>query len=302
MATSRPTTLTEPLPRATEYLTSMKEFPPIPRIEEAPPDLFESGHLWIQEKVDGAHFRFRLLESGMFEFGDRNRVFDPSEIPVPYQHAVRHVRERVDRETLRSAVTDVESVVFFGEATHRHTIDYDWDRIPSVLGFDVWDSEEGRFLPPDTVEQIYDRLGLDAVNALEKEVRASYFDPESYKMPPSAWYDGPAEGVVIRSKTGERAKLSHPEFEEVDETVPLEASAEERARTYTTESRVQKVVHELEAHEYSVSFDAVYDRVVEDIAREEHRQLFDAEEAIDLQAFRSVVAERTQQFLDSENT
>lgn len=275
----------------------MKQFPSVPRAEDAPPDLLDSGHLWIQEKVDGANFRFRLRESGVLQFGDRSRVYAADEIPDPYHHAVRHVRERFDRGALRAATDDPESVVFFGEAVHRHAIDYDWEWVPSFLGFDVWDASEERFLPPDAVERTYDRLGLDAVNAFQQEVRATDFDPGDYEVPDSAWYDGPAEGVVLRNKTGQRAKLLHPDFREVDDTVPVEASAEDLARKYATRHRVEKVVHKLEDRERPVTFDAVFDRVVEDIVREEHRRLFHGDRSIDAAAFRSEVAARTQKFL-----
>lgn len=37
----------------------MKQFPSIPRVANAPHGIFEGGHLWILEKVDGANFRFQ---------------------------------------------------------------------------------------------------------------------------------------------------------------------------------------------------------------------------------------------------
>ena len=131
----------------------MKRYPPVPHVDSAPEGLFESGHLWVQELIDGAQLRFRLRTSGRLEFGDSRRRFgdDP---PEPYRHAVRHVRETLDREALRSAVDDVETVVFVGEATHRRTIDYEFGRMPSVLGLDVWDADRGAFLPPDGVERV----------------------------------------------------------------------------------------------------------------------------------------------------
>ena len=302
----------------------MKQFPPVPRVADAPPELFESGHLWIQERVDGAHLRFRLRESGLLEFGGRERVYPDAEaIPDPYRHAVRHVREAFDRGALRAARDDVESVVFFGVATHRRAVDYDWDRLPSFLGFDVWDASgeadadgsdgesDGRFLPPDAVEQVYDRLGLDSVNAFQKEVRATDFDPESYEVPESNWYDGPAAGVVLRNKTGLRAKLRHPDLREGGEAGPGErggdpadAAAEELAQGLVTRRRVERVARDLEARGRSVSFDAVFERVVEDVTREEYPQLFDGDDpedaawSVDAGAFRSAVAARTRQLLD----
>lgn len=304
----------------------MKQFPAVPRAEDAPSDLLDSGHLWIQEQIDGAHLRFRLRESGLLEFGDRRRTYDADEIPDRYHHAVRHVREAFDREALRAARDDPSSVVFFGEATVRRAIDYDWDRTPSFLGFDVWDAaertsassrtgsddaDEGRFLPPDAVEQVYDRVGLDAVNAFEKEVRAVDFDPESYAVPDSGWYDGPAAGVVVRNKTGRRATIPHPNFREVDDGPPVddgpsadapvaaEASADELAAAYVTDRRIESVVRELEARQRPVTFDAVFDRVVESIVREEYARLFDGDQSVDTSAFRSAVAARTQERFDA---
>ena len=77
----------------------MKRFPSIPRVANALAGFFESGHLRILEKGDGANFRLQLRESGLLGFGDRSRVYDdPDAVPQPYQHAVRHVREHLDRE------------------------------------------------------------------------------------------------------------------------------------------------------------------------------------------------------------
>lgn len=276
----------------------MKSYPSIPRVANAPEGLFE-GHLWLLEKVDGAQLRFQLRESGLLRFGTRGRVYDdPGEVPAPYQHAVRHVRDRLDRDALRRAVDDVESVVFFGEATHRHAVEYDWERLPSFLGFDVHSADDGGFLPPDAAERVFERLGLEPVNAVEREVHARDFDPDAYEIPRSAWYDGPAEGVVVRNKRGGRAKLLHPAFREVDETVPVDAPAEELAARYATGRRFEKLAAKLRDREQPVTFEALYERVLEDVVREEHKELYHGGTDVDMGAFRSEVAALTRQFLD----
>lgn len=278
----------------------MRKFPSIPRIANAPDRLFESGHLWILEKVDGANMRFQLGETGLIRFGDRSRVYDdPESVPAPYQHAVRHIQENLDRAAFRAAVEETESVVFCGEAMHHHTIEYDWKRTPSFLGFDVYSETQGGFLTPDNVEGIFERLGLCAVNVFAKEQRARDFDPESYTIPESNWYDGPAEGVIIRNKRGERAKLLHPAFQEIDETVPVEGSPEELASRYATDRRFEKIAAKLRDQERPVTFETLYELVREDIIREEHKQLFHGSTSLDRSAFRSAVAERTQAFLDT---
>lgn len=277
----------------------MKQFPSIPRVANAPEGLFEGGHLWLLEKVDGANFRFQLQQSGLIRFGDRSDVYgDPDAVPEPYHHAVRHVQERLDRDALRRAVDDVEEVVFFGEAMHQHTIDYDWDRTPSFLGFDVWSGSVGAFRPPGAVARIFDGLGLQPVNAFERELPPRDFDPRSYSVPESEWYNGPAEGVVIRNTRGGRAKLLHPDFREVDETVPVDVSAAVLVERYATDRRFEKLAAKFEDQGRAVTFETLYERVLENIVREEHKQLYHGAEPVEMEEFRSEVAAQTRVFLD----
>jgi ATP-dependent RNA circularization protein (DNA/RNA ligase family) len=181
---------------------------------------------------------------------------------------------------------------------HHHAIDYDWERTPSFLGFDVWSAAEERFLPPDTVEQIFERLGLHPVDVFERERNSRDFDPESYTVPRSAWYDGPAEGVVVRNKQGQRAKLVHPNFREVDDTVPVDGSASELAERYATQRRFEKLAAKFEDRERAVTFQPLYEQVLEDIVREEHKQLYHGDRSVDMSEFRSEVAARTRAFID----
>ncbi|WP_266079684.1 RNA ligase family protein [Haladaptatus caseinilyticus] len=275
----------------------MKTYPPIPNTDDAPESMFEGGHLWIQEKVDGAHLRFRLQKTGVLRFGNRNRVYEPDSIPTPYQHAVRHIRENVDRSALRSAVDTVESIVFVGEAMHQHTIDYDWSRTPSFLGFDVWSETNERFLSPDRVEAVYGRLGLHPVNTFEKEVRAVDFDPDEYEIPQSKWYDGTAAGAVIRNKTGDHAKLLAADFGEEERRTSIDAPADEIARRYATEKRFERVATKLETDGRPVTVDSLFERTFETVVRENHARLFDETADVDVQAFRSELASLTQQFV-----
>lgn len=277
----------------------MKEYPPVPDVADAPPDLLDSGHLWIQERMAGAHLRFRMDDSGLLAFGDRARVFDRVDAPLPYRHAVRHVREAFDRDALRRAADDVSALVFFGEATVHRGVPYDWDRTPAFLGFDVW-SGDG-FLPPDRVERAFDRLGLDAVNAVEKEVPARDFHPDRYDLPDSRWYDGPAAGVVVRNKNGARATLDNPAVSGTgDDPDPDSADLDPEALAdrYVTIERVAAVVERLEDRGHAVEFDAVYERVLAELAREECRRLFDdGEPTLDVGALRDAVAARTRERL-----
>ena len=274
----------------------MKEYPTVPRVPDAPSRLFEQGHLWVLEKIDGAMLRFQLQAAGFLRFGDETTVYDtPDAAPAPYRPAVRHIREHLDRDALRAAVDDVEQVVFFGESTHRHAIAYDWDRLPPFLGFDVWDGAE--FLTPGAVQRVFGQLGLEPVNAVERELPARDFDPDSYTVPDSDWYDGPAEGVVVRNKRGDRATLSHPEFRDKQETVTVDATAEELATRYATRQRLQTLARTLDARGEPVIVDTLHRRALEALAREHYRELFCAADSVDRDAFRSAVAARVREFL-----
>jgi hypothetical protein len=278
----------------------VKQYPAIPRLADAPSDLLE-GHLWLIEKVDGAHLRFQLQEEGYLRFGDRNRVYDPEDVPEPYQHAVRHIREEFDRPALREAVENVEDIVFFGVATHEHTIEYDWDHTPSVLGYDIWDASEGQFRPLASVEQIFESLGLDAVNVFERERPARDFDPDSFTIPDSAYYDGPAAGVVVRNKQGQRGTLVHPQVADADESVEVDTSVEGLARRYATDEYFETVASRLEDKKWDVTVDVFYEHALEDILRRNHRTLFQSRPPVDMEAFKSEVAALVRAYLDERD-
>ncbi|WP_050034114.1 hypothetical protein [Halorubrum halophilum] len=262
----------------------MRSFPPLPNVRgsRASDDLL-AGHLWLLELIDGTGLRFGMDASGLIRFGDPETTYaDPEAVPVALRPAVRRVRERFDREALRDAVADPESVVFFGVATHHRGTDYDWDRLPSFLGTDVWigratgqeaesgaESREGSFRPPDAAAAIFEGVGLDPVNAVEREVNARDFDPEGYAIPGSAWRDGPAAGVVVRNKRGGRGRiLADERATGTSEDAPDFDDPEAIAETYATEDRFERVVADLDRRGAAATVDAVADRVVESIARE----------------------------------
>ncbi|MFW5903186.1 MAG: hypothetical protein ACOCS7_00455 [Halolamina sp.] len=274
----------------------MNDAPSIPDLRDAPSELLESGHLWLQEWVDGRECRFRLQESGVLEVGDGERVFRPADVPPAFQATIRHVRERIDRDALRTAVDDVEAVAFLGLAAVRHRIEYDWGRIPPFLGYDVWLADESRLLPPDRVEAIYEGLGLTPINAVRKEVRAVDFDPDDDAFPESKWYDGPAAGIVVRNKTGDRGLLSNPAV--VDrgggeaEDAGGEGSSpdpEALAREVTTDRRIDRAREGVATGNDRATPEAIVERLLEAVHREEAHRI-DRLADDDRRAFRTAVA------------
>lgn len=268
----------------------MRAFPQIPDVADAPAGLLD-GHLWLQEWVEGAPLRVQLEASGLLVFGDDERVFDDP--PLGYRCAVRHVRDQFDRTVLRAALDDVESAVFYGVATRKQTLDYDWERLPPFLGFDVYDARDDRFLPPDAVDRLYDRLGLASLNAVQKELRGADFDPDSYELPESAWRDGQAAGVLVRNKTGDRAKLRAPPDDRPTVT-PFEGDPADIAAELVTAERVDRASETVT----SGGSDAVAERVLELAAREEYARLLGPGASVDVGALRSAVGEQTRRTLN----
>jgi len=274
----------------------VQQYPAIPAVGDEAPEF--AGHLWLLEAVEGSLLRFQLAESGAIRFGGEQRVYrDDEAIPRQCRRAVRHVRERLDRAALRRAVDDVCSLTFVGWATHRERIDYGWERLPPFLGVDVHDADSDAFRPPDATETIFDRLGIDPATAVERERHSRDFNPGSYRIPESAWYDGPAAGIVIRDKRGARAMLTNSEISTSAENPIPSENADSLAAAVATDRRFERVASRLRERGKAPTVDELRERVIEDVYREEHGRLFGGERVIDESAFRTAVARRAQLFL-----
>jgi hypothetical protein len=311
----------------------MRQFPPLPDLDDpdAPDDLLE-GHLWLLELIDGTGLRFSMDESGLLRFAGPEATYAAiDDVPLAIRPAVRHVRDRFDREALRAAVADPADVTFLGVATHRREIDYDWDRIPPFLGTDVWvgddgeadtggetdaggETADGAFRPPDAAAAIFEGVGLDPVNAVAREVNARDFDPDEYAVPASAWRDGPAAGVVVRNKRGGRGRIAgdagNTDEARAESGDPGDAGADgsadpdELAATHAQPERFERVVAALDRRGEPVTIDALADRTVEAVARETAIRFgsggSDSDE-VDVARFRASVAERARAFLDGRS-
>ncbi|WP_255195704.1 hypothetical protein [Halorarius litoreus] len=258
----------------------MEPFPATPGLDDAPADLFETGHIWLQEFVVGAPLRFRVTDAGL-AFGDERREFEQWAEPAGYRFAVREVREQFDEDAFRSAVEVPDAYTFFGVATRHEGLDYDWARLPGFLGVDLHAPDKG-FRPPDVAEQAFERLGLAPVNAIAKELATRDFRPDRYAFPSSEWYDGPVAGVLVRNKRGGRAVIENAA---VEPTKPETLAPETLVEQYLTEGRIDRIATDLGD---SASVDTVLDRLVDELVREHYASLGDS---VDAGAVRSAAAE-----------
>ena len=74
--------------------------------------------IYIQEKVDGANFRFYINESGELVFGSRTRVIDEDDNSQKnFMRCINHVREKLKDVDLKP----YRGLIFYGESMTKHT-------------------------------------------------------------------------------------------------------------------------------------------------------------------------------------
>lgn len=241
------------------------------------------GEVTLLEKVDGANCRFRYdRDADAILFGSRRQLFKEYDEPAPldrvnkqFRHAVEYITGRVDLTELAVLDAEEDGLWFFGEALHKHNIDYDaWDgkhpdpesETPNFVGFDVYSEGREEFLPHDEVEAVCDQLGLATVPVVARG-DASEFDADAIEVPESAFREadpdadeddvfnreGLAEGVVIKNDALDlRAKVVADAFTETkwsatdrEEVSEAREVAGEFINRFVTDARVQKQAHKL---------------------------------------------------------
>ena len=266
---------------------AVKPYPPLADLDALPGDHFE-GSVWVRELVAGEGLRFGVTDGGYLRFAAGERQFE-ADPPLRLRRAVGHVRNRFDVDALASEASDPTELVFYGVATIRDGIEYDWDRLAPFLGFDVWNGARGAWLPNDAVARAFEGLGLEGVNAFEKELPVRHFYPERYEIPRSAWYDGPAAGVVVRDSHGNRAARRNPDVERT--SVDLPADPSNLAAALVTDDLVERIGSEIGEE----TFDALFETTLDETFRLAH-PLVERWDEGERREFRGAVAERVRSF------
>ena len=259
----------------------MYTLPPLSSAKTTP-EVVSDGHLWIEEFVAGNALRFRLTDAGFLEFGDADGIFDHDAVPLQYRHAVRAVREAFDREVVRESIEEPAEITFIGVAVHQlspadtpscadtpwPTPTYDWATTPSVLGTDIYDGQREQYLPRDQVHAVFERVGLATPPPIEKERRAAHFDPTAYSIPESAYYDGPAAGIIFYNKGGSRAVRFHQATARTPPADREPSSPDQVVTTYVTDAWLRRIREECVSTGVPVTVEELTKRAVEALARE----------------------------------
>lgn len=282
----------------------MKHYDKIRRIGHPSTDgLFDTnGKLVIQEKMDGANFRFHIDADGDFTFGSRNVSYEnvPDEdIPNDFRPTIEYVVDTINDSQLETSVEQFGPLTIFGESMHSHTLEYEWDSVPRFLGFDVYKHDSDAWMKPETARDVIKLCGLEACPQIAVVHDVAECDVDEYCPPQSAYRDGNAEGIVVRNThTNVRAKYVTEQFAEkhgeansgeYDKTTT--SDAERMANRYTGDNnqRIRKTVHKLVDEGYTMEMplmEQLGPRVIEDIAIEEADEFICENWTVDFHEFR----------------
>ena len=154
----------------------------------------------IEEKLDGANTRI-LISKGKLYFGSRNQLIDEeSKDAKNFIRSINFIKRALDGKDLKS----INSHILFLETMVKHTMSYDWEKIPVCLGFDIINLKTNKFLNYEDKNKMFKYLELPVV-PLIKIVKAKDITEINDKLVPNTKYPHPdskdlqAEGIVFKN-------------------------------------------------------------------------------------------------------
>jgi len=242
----------------------MKKFYKYPDIErlgsEDTKDIlaFSEDLIWIEEKVDGGNGSFWLdEETGLIYEGSRNRNLTTDKDAKSFATQRAYLKSLLDGKTLNP------DYIYHIEWMAVHTIRY--TNIPPVVGYDIRLKHAnncegmGMFLGREIREQEFNRLGVENVPLVWKGTVGELKKLDVLSLiPKSKYYDGWAEGIVLKNysrkaSTGNHqlfAKVVRAEFKEANKAVfgGIRHKITDTSRIcdqYCTDARIIKAIHAL---------------------------------------------------------
>jgi len=301
----------------------MKKFSKIRRIgHNRNTDVIRNAddQLLFKEKLDGANFRFTVIEhegEPKFLFGSKNIEYkingEPDyeeNVDNRFKDAIEWVRENCDPENFNTDFT------FFCENMVKHSLEYNWDNTPQVIGFDVYDEKDEEYLGSEQAYTAFKTAGIPIAPKVD-EMTVEEFDPENYEIPESNFRDGKMEGVVIinqdqeedqRSGFNTRAKMVTDEFLEKHKKSTGARQSKEAIKghekivsKYCTDGRIRKHIQKMRDEGRKLGMELMGNkddsaglpvRVSVDIVEEEADEIVRRNDEMNWKNYRSAVADR----------
>ncbi len=276
---------------------------------------FSDDTIVIEEKVDGGNGSFWLEEDGI-HFGSRNR-----DLTLLGDDKI-FARQQIDLRELLEGVKLNPDYVYYIEWMQKHTINY--QTAPSVIGLDIRlrHNQEttgyGLFIGREAKEQEFKRIGIEVIpltwrGTVEELKKLSIMD----LIPKSKYYDGIAEGIVIKNYCRKHprnnhqiyAKVVRDEFKEDNKAVfgnvrLKNTDTSKIIEEFATDARIRKAILKF-VNEDGLFLDLklmhkVPTYVIKDILKEEFKNIFDKYKFIDFKEMKQKVSKRCLRVINEE--
>jgi len=255
--------------------------------------ILDSGNIVLTEKIDGGNMRF-WFDGGIFHFGSRNRELIEEKDKDQFKRCIDYIKEILEQFVFFERYYSFDRYEFFGEACFKHTINYDWNKIPPFIGYSIYDTVTHKFLPWHQVKKIFNDLGFTVVPEADTDCY--------YKIPKSKFYPGNAEGIVFFNYEKQLfAKIVSPEFKEENRKAfgtskkHAENDDEKVVLTYCTNARINKAILSLRDSGHPIGMTLMrdlYELVWIDIIEEHYKDILLSNFQINIKGIRSLIAKR----------
>lgn len=206
--------------------------------------------IYIEEKIDGANFRFMPTEDNRIIFGSHNQSIgdNTNEIGGTWKRCTDFILDRIkDKDVLKYA-----GYIFYGECCIPHSIQYYWDTMSIFIGYDVM--KDDVFVSFEEKCKIFTELDLPIVKSYQATT-AEYINnnpPCEDDIPNSAYGTVKAEGLVFKNyRTQTFIKYVSQKFKEVNKAKFGESKKfcandnDKFIATYCTNARIDKHIFKL---------------------------------------------------------
>jgi len=276
-------------------------------------DIFrdENDIIVIEEKVDGACMRIKLQvdenKESKLIFGSRTQNLVEGQINKNFKRSVDFVNSNfVQLSTVEKEI--LEGYVFFCENMIKHTMSYNWDITPPLIGYDVYSEKEFRYLNVDEIKPLFEILKIEFIPVIKScsakeclELIKNVEELEAF-VPTSKYVTMKAEGIVFKNNSKQiMAKFVRKEFKEKNSEVfggtKKKAPNDEEWMTvvYSNNYKIEKMILKLLDEGEPLSLELMHKlpvRVFTDIFEENWREIIKLDKTINFRRFKSSVSKR----------
>jgi len=257
---------------------------------------YHDDDIVIQEKIDGANFRFMYIRN-RFIFGSHNlELVDCDENNKSWGRCIGYITRMFKKQK------GLSNYIFYGECCISHSTAYDYTIMPPFLGFDIYDFKQEKYLHWKESKQIFESLGLYFVPVI-KEIKAGEIQQlEDKDVPKTAYGEVQAEGVVFKNydKQLYAKYVTQKHKEECTKVFGgskkwANNDTDKMVATYCTNPRIDKKIFELihEGHVLEMELMKYLPNLVfYDIIDEHYSDILAKNNIIDVGKFRKAIAKR----------